>query len=35
MNHRLYHLLKADLRASLVLARNYRLNGERVWRFNS
>ena len=29
MNHNLYHLLKKDIRASIVLARNYRLNGER------
>ncbi|MGF1723613.1 hypothetical protein [Photobacterium nomapromontoriensis] len=29
MNHNLYHLLKREIRASIVLARNYRLSGER------
>ncbi|MCW8330888.1 hypothetical protein MD588_19015 [Photobacterium sp. SDRW27] len=29
MNHHLCHLLKREIRASLVLARNYRLAGER------
>ncbi|MGR5078848.1 hypothetical protein [Photobacterium swingsii] len=29
MNHTLYGLLKKDLRASIALARNYRLSGER------
>ncbi|WP_164918562.1 hypothetical protein [Photobacterium chitinilyticum] len=29
MNNNLYHLLKREIRASLILARNFRLNGER------
>ncbi|MGF1718398.1 hypothetical protein L4D08_26500 [Photobacterium chitinilyticum] len=29
MNNNLYHLLKREIRASLILARSYRLSGER------